>query len=224
MENGYYEIGSHREIEGGTIYEAGGTDNGFCYKSEKAIREHSGVCYITEGAFTEDTFCDRGDMLLHDKEGNLILNNSNIATLVEWGFVSTWDSARETVKSHIESYEFACFDDKVILNSKEMWDMYQEFIDRLTEDVLECVVWQGVDTLINEWDLDEELDCFLQEKFAEFAKKRFEEDGDDTEYEDTDDLWDMLSNYFGCYCYRNDDYSLTDWDSLIDRWEDEPAY
>ena len=159
-------------------------------------------------------------MLLHDKEGNLILNNSNIATLVEWGFVSTWDSARETVKNHIESYTFACFDDKVALNSKE----YQEFIDRLTEGVLECVDWQGVDTLINEWDLGEELDCFLQEKFAEFAKKRLEEDGDDTDYEDTDELWDKLSNYFGCYCYRNNDYSLTDWDSLIDRWEDEPAY
>lgn len=224
MEKDYYEIGSHREIEGGTIYEADSTDNGFCYKSEKAIREHSGVCYITESAFTEDVFCNRGDMLLHDKEGNLILNNSNIATLVEWGFVSTWDSARETVKNRIESYDFACFDDKVILNSKQMCDLYQEFIDRLTEGVLECVDWQGVDTLINEWYLDDELDCFLQEKFTEFAKARLEKDGDNTEYEDNDDLWDKLSNYLGCYCYRDDNYSLTDWDSLIDRWENEPNY
>ena len=168
MEKDYYKIGSHREIEGGTIYEAGSTDNGFCYKSEKAIRE--------------------------------------------------------TVKNRIESYDFACFDDKVILNSKEMWDMYQEFIDRLTEGVLESVDWQDVDVLINEWNMDEELDSFLQEKFTEFAKARLEKDGDDTEYEDNDDLWDKLSNYLGCYCYRDDNYSLTDWDSLIDRWENEPNY
>ena len=44
------------------------------------------------------------------------------------------------------------------------------------------------------------------------------------EYEDNDDLWDKLSNYLGCYCYRDDNYSLTDWDSLIDRWENEPNY
>ena len=98
MEKEYYEIGSRKEIEGGTIFEAGQTDNGYCYKSEKAIKEHSGVCYITEHAFT-----DHDMELTHDKDGNLVVTPDNIATLVDWGYVTTWHSARKTAQSHIDS-------------------------------------------------------------------------------------------------------------------------
>lgn len=218
MNEKYYEIGSRTPIEGGAVFSAGSTDNGYCYKSEKAIKEHSGVCYITEHAFT-----DHDKELQHDEEGNLIVTPDNIATLVDWGYVITWHSARESAQNHIDSYEFGCFNRKVVVNSADMWDLYQEFIDHIAEGVLECVDWQGVDTLLNEWDLYEELASFLQEKFVEFAKERIKQDGDDTDIDDPV-FEENLFGFLGYECYRDDDFNLTDWDTLIDRWENEPNY
>ena len=223
METNYYEIGSRKEILGGAVFSAGQTDNGYCYKSEKAIKERKGICYITEGAFGNDFLLGEDEFIKLDEEGNLIITLDTIHKLIAWGYVETWDSARECVKSHIENYEFGCFDTKVILNSEAMWDLFEEFVDHITEAALDIVDWQGVDTYLNEMDIEEELDYFLAQKFVEFAKKRIAADGDDTDTEDKV-FEENLFGFLGETCYRDKDFNLTDWDSLIDKWEDEPAY
>jgi hypothetical protein len=159
------------------------------------------VCYIAECEF------DNGDLIINDK---------NLPRLIELGGVCTYQSALENVKSLV-AFGFPEF-------AKKHTDLFNEFAEKITDYILQEVDWCCFGTWLNDMELDTELDYFLQEKFAEFAKKRFEEDGDDTEYADNEDLFDMLANYFGRYCYRHDDYSLTDWDSLIDEWEDEPNY
>lgn len=194
-------IGTKEVVEGGVKYTPDSTDNGYVFKDMNEVKNKTNnVCYIAECEF------DNGD---------LIINEKNLPRLIELGGVCTYQSALKYTKEVIESYfpEFA-----------KQTDLFNEFAEKLTDYILQEVDWQCFSTMLNDMDLDDELDYFLQDKFAEFAKARFEEDGDDTEYEDNEDLFDKLANYFGRYCYRDDDYSLTDWDSLIDRWEDEPNY
>lgn len=194
-------IGTKEVVEGGVKYTPDSTDNGYVFKDMNEVKNKTNnVCYIAECEF------DNVD---------LIINEKNLPRLIELGGVCTYQSALKYTKEVIESYfpEFA-----------KQTDLFNEFAEKLTDYILQEVDWQCFSTMLNDMDLDDELDYFLQDKFAEFAKARFEKNGDDTEYEDNEDLFDKLANYFGRYCYRDDDYSLTDWDSLIDRWEDEPNY
>ena len=194
-------IGTKEVVEGGVKYTPDSTDQGYVFKDMNEVKNKTNnVCYIAECEFDN---------------GNLIINEENLPRLIELGGVCTYQSALKYTKEVIESYfpEFA-----------KQSDLFNEFAEKITDYILQEVDWCCFGTILNDMDLDKELDYFLQDKFAEFAKARFEKDGDDTEYEDNEDLFDMLANYFGEYCYRNDDYSLTDWDSLIDRWENEPNY
>jgi hypothetical protein len=202
MTNQYYMIGNRREIEGGAIFSAGDTDNGYCYKSEKAIKERKGICYIAECGF--------------DKE-ELVLTPDNTWEEIHNGSVVTYTSAADKVRALMHT----CYPEFATIAN---FDLCMEFTYKITDYILEEVDWQCFSTMLNELDMDEELAYFLESKFVEFAKERLKKDGDDTQYEDDDDLWDKLSNYLGQYCYRHDDFSLTDWDSLIDKWEDEPNY
>ena len=202
-------IGKVEIIEGGAKYTCDSTDQGYVFKDFNAIKHKRGICYIAECGFDDG-----------DNDGTLILTPDNTWENINSGAVVTYDSARQQVKDLVNN----CFPKFRSNFTKPNNDLYYEFIEKITDYILQEVDWQCFSTMLNEMDLEEELDYFLQDKFAEFAKKRFEEDGDDTEYEDNEDLFDKLANYLGRYCYRNDDYSLTDWDSLIDRWENEPNY
>ena len=197
-------IGTKEVVEGGVLYTPDYTEQGYVFKDLNAIKKKEGICYIAECGFNKN------------EEGTLLLTPDNTWEHVNSGAVVTYESASKQVKYFIKE----CFPKFRASNN----DLFHEFVEKITDYILQEVDWQCFDTMLNEMDLEEELDYFLQDKFAEFAKARFEKDGDDTEYEDNEDLFDKLANYFGRYCYRDDDYSLTDWDALIDRWEDEPNY
>ena len=198
-------IGTKEVVEGGVLYTPDHTEQGYVFKDYNAIEKKKGICYIAESGFSDS------------EDGTLLLTPDNTWEHINAGAVVTYDSAFDYTKNYIRTLfpSFACYANV---------DLFYEFVGKITDYILQEVDWQCFSTMLTEMDLEEELDYFLQDKFAEFAKKRFEEDGDDTEYEDNEDLFDKLSNCLGHYCYRNDDYSLTDWDSLIDRWEDEPNY
>lgn len=223
MNSEYYEVGSCKPIQGGVVYYPEQTDNGLAYKSEKAIKEREGICYICEGAFSTD-MGDFNGVIKLDEDGGLIVSTKNLDKLIDYGFIETWHSAREQVKDNVELYHFAVFSDQQLVDNKEAFEWYNEFIDHITECALDIIDWQGLDTYLQEMDIAEDLDYFLQEKFTEFAKERLKNDGDETEYEDNEDLFNKLSKYLGCYCYRDDDFSITSWDDLIDKWEDDPNY
>lgn len=197
-------IGTKEVVEGGVLYTPDYTEQGYVFKDLNAIKKKEGICYIAESGFSDS------------EDRTLLLTPDNTWEHINSGAVVTYESATKQVKDFINE----CFPKFRASDN----DLFHEFVEKITDYILQEVDWCCFGTWLNDMDLDEELDYFLQDKFAEFAKARFEKDGDDTEYEDNEDLFDKLSNYLGRYCYRNDDYSLTDWDSLIDRWEDEPNY
>lgn len=196
-------IGTKKVVEGGILYTPDSADNGFAFKDYDAIKNKRGICYIAECGFKDSI------------NGTLLLTPDNTWEHIDAGVVVTYESAWQQVEDFFQS---------LLPNSSIDDDLYTEFIEKITDYVLQEVDWQCFSTPLYEMDLEEELEDFLRNKFAEFAKERLEKDGDDTEYEDNDDLAKKLCDYLGKTCYRNDDYSLTDWDSLIDRWEDEPNY
>lgn len=198
-------IGTKKVVEGGILYTPNSTDNGYVFKDYDAIKNKSGICYIAECGFRDN------------EEGTLLLTPDNTWEHIDAGAVVTYSSAWQQVEDFFNSLlpNFSTIDN---------FDLYTEFIEKITDYILQEVDWQCFSTMLSEMDLEEELEDFLRNKFAEFAKERLEKDGDDTEYEDNEDLVKKLCDYFGETCYRHDDYSLTDWDSLIDRWEDEPNY
>lgn len=197
-------IGTKEDVDGGVKYTPDKTEQGYVFKDLNAIKKKEGICYIAECGFSDS------------EDVTLLLTPDNTWEHINSGAVVTYESASKQVKDFINERfpKFRASDN----------DLFREFVEKITDYILQEVDWQCFSTMLNEMDLEEELDYFLQDKFAEFAKARGKKYGDDTEYEDNEDLFDKLANYFGRYCYRNDDYSLTDWDSLIDRWEDEPNY
>ena len=197
-------IGTKKIVEGGVLYTPDQTEQGYVFKDYNAIKNKEGICYIAECGFSDN------------EEGTLLLTPDNTWEHINSGAVVTYESARRQVKDLLRE----CFPQFSIGN----FDLYNEFVEKITDYILQEVDWQCFSTMLDEMDLEEELDYFLQDKFAEFAKARFEKDGDDTEYEDNEDLFHKFEMYFGEDFYRHDDYSLTDWDRLIDEWEDEPNY
>jgi hypothetical protein len=195
-------IGTKEVVEGGVKYTPDQTNQGYVFKDLNEIKNKTNnVCYIAECEF------DNGD---------LIINEDNLPKLIDLGGVCTYQSALSNVKSLV-AFGFPEF--------AKQTDLFNEFAEKITDYILQEVDWCCFSTMLNEIDLEEGLEYFLQEKFTEFAKKRLKEDGDGTTYKTADELFYKFADYFGGgYFYRNDDYSLTDWDSLIDRWEDEPNY
>ena len=198
-------IGTKKIVEGGILYTPDSTEQGYVFKDYDAIKNKEGVCYISEAGFSD---CE---------DGTLLLTPDNTWEHIKAGGVVTYSSALQQVENFFYSIlrKFPSVDN---------FDLYTEFIEKITNYILQEVDWQCFSTMLCEMDLEEEFDYFLKDKFAEFAKERLEKDGDDTEYANNDDLAKKLCDYLGETCYRHDDYSLTDWDSLIDRWEDEPNY
>lgn len=198
-------IGTKEVVEGGVKYTPDHTEQGYVFKDLNAIKKKEGICYIAECGFDEN------------EEGTLLLTPDNTWEHINSGAVVTYESASKQVKDFINEF----FPKFRTSNN----DLFHEFVEKITDYILQEVDWQCFSSMLNEMDLEEELDYFLQEKFIEFAKKRLKEDGDGTTYETDDELFYKFADYFGGgYFYRHDDYSLTDWDSLIDRWEDEPNY
>ena len=195
-------VGAKQLVEGGVKYTPDRTDNGYAFKDLKAIAKRSGICYIAESGFDN---------------GELVLTPDNTWEHINNGAVETYESAMRLVKNDVSRMFHGFATDC-------NFALYMEFIHWITDSIFQEVDYQCFDSRLNEYDLEENLTYFLESKFVDFAKKRLKQDGDDTEYADDDDLWDKLSNYLGRYCYRHDDFSLTDWDSLIDKWEDEPNY
>ena len=195
-------LGRKEVVEGGIKYTPEQTDNGYAFKDYDAIEKRSGICYIAECGFDN---------------GELVLTPDNTWERINNGAVETYESAMQLVKNDVSRMFHGFATDC-------NFALYMEFIHWITDSIFQEVDYQCFDSRLNEYDLEENLTYFLESKFVDFAKKRLKQDGDDTEYADDDDLWDKLSNYLGRYCYRHDDFSLTDWDRLIDRWEDEPNY
>ena len=223
MEKNYFEIGSHKNTANGDVFSCGKTDNGYCYKSEKAIKERKGVCYIAESAF-EKCLWEYGKVHPeYDEEGNLIVNENDINALIDCGCLETWDSARKQVEEIIEYNDYGCFDKRVLKNCKEIREMYKQFAEYIAECALYNVDWQCLGTYLNEIDIDEELDYFIKQRFVQFAKERIKADNDDTDV-DYPVFEKNLFGFLGDDCFVDDEFNLTDWDSLIDKWEDEPNY
>lgn len=198
-------IGKKEVVEGGVKYTADHTEQGYVFKDLNAIKKKKGICYIAECGFSDN------------EEGTLLLTPDNTWEYIYAGAVVTYRSALRQVEDLFHSL-FPKFP------SIDKFDLYTEFVGKITDYILQEVDWQCFSTMLNEMDLEEELEYFLQEKFTEFAKKRLKEDGDDTTYNSDKELFYKFADYFSGYFYRYDDYSLTDWDSLIDRWENEPNY
>lgn len=196
-------IGTKKIVNGGILYTPDQTEQGYVFKDYGAIEKKEGICYIAEAGFSD---CE---------DGTLLLTPDNTWEHIDAGGVVTYSSAWQQVEDFFHS---------LFPNSSINYDLYTEFIENITDYVFQEVDWQCFSTMLYEMDLEEELECFLQEKFTEFAKKRLKEDGDGTTYNSDNELFYKFADYFSGYFYRNDDYSLTDWDRLIDRWEDEPNY
>lgn len=195
-------IGTKEVVEGGVKYTPDCTDQGYVFKDMNEVKNKTNnVCYIAECEF------DNGDLIINDK---------NLPRLIELGGVCTYQSALENVKSLV-AFGFPEF-------AKKHTDLFNEFAEKITDYILQEVDWCCFGTWLNDMDLQEELEVFLQDKFVEYAKKRLKEDGDGTTYKTDDELFYKFADYFSGYFYRDDDYSLTSWDELIDRWENEPNY
>ena len=181
-------IGTKKVVEGGVKYTPDSTDNGYVFKDYNAIKNRKGVCYIAECGF------DNGD---------LILTPDNTWKEIEDGAVVTYESARQQVRDLVHSMfpKFA---------ATANFDLYQGFIEKITDYILEEVDWCCFSTMLNEMDLDEELDYYLQDKFVEYMQANLPD-----EYEE---FRDRLFGYFGETCYRDDDYALTDWSALLTEW------
>ena len=198
-------IGHKEEITGGIAYYGEQTDNeGFIFKDMNAIRNREGVCYIATCAFEQDG----------DKNGCIVLTPNNIFDYIENGSVETYSSARKSVNDLLQTYypEFANISN---------WQLWHKFVDWLTDKIFNEVDWQCFGTMLNDMDLDEQLDMFLANEFVEYAKERIKKENDDTDLDEG--FGDRLFDFLGENCFRNDDFSLTSWDSLIDKWIDDPA-
>lgn len=196
-------IGSKEVVAGGVRYFAGQTDNGYVFKDFNAIEKKEGICYIAECAW-DDT-----------KDDFITLTPDNTFKMIYEGSVATYESAHNFVRDTLHS-QFKAF------ATMANFDLYQKFIDKITDYILQEVDWCCFSTMLNDMDLDEELDIFLADEFVEFAKKRIKQDNDGTDIDDT--LADRLFGFLGDTCYRHDDFSLTSWDDLLDKWENEPNY
>jgi hypothetical protein len=196
-------IGSKEVVAGGVRYFAGQTDNGYVFKDFNAIEKKEGICYIAECAWdnTKDDF--------------ITLTPDNTFKMIDEGSVATYESAHNFVRDTLHS-QFNAF------ATMANFDLYRKFIDKITDYILQEVDWCCFSTMLNDMDLYEELDMFLADEFVEFAKKRIKQDNDGTDIDDT--LADRLFGFLGDTCYRHDDFSLTSWDDLLDKWENEPNY
>lgn len=195
-------IGKSEIIEGGVKYTPGRTDNGYVFKDLNEIKNKTNnVCYIAEGGFDDET---------------LIITEDNLQTEIGMGAVCTYQSALSDAKTLL-AWHFPKF-------AECHKDLFERFAEHITDFVLQEVDWQCFSTMLNEIDIHEELDYFLQNNFVAFAKKRIVQDNDDTDISDDKAFRKSLLGFFGEQCYRTDDYTLTDWDSLIDEWENEPNY
>ena len=146
MTNDYYVVGSRQDILGGAKFTCGSTDNGFCYKSEQAIKERKGICYIAE--------CD------FDDTNELVITDENIYDLISMGGVETWESAIQQVKDCLSRLD----EFKNYLDSIETWDLFNNFADYITECGLDQCDWQCFGTWLVEIDLQECLEDFKAEK------------------------------------------------------------
>lgn len=146
--NDYYVIGSKKKENGATIFKAGETDNGYCYKDEQAIKKHKGVCYIREIAF---------------ENGELRLDSSNLEDEIENGDVVTWDSAYKMICRKLGNYHFMRDERGLPLENKE-------FVDYLTESVLLEIDWCGFDVMLEETDFQEEWELFNEMKRQEHTR------------------------------------------------------
>lgn len=195
-------LGRKEVVEGGIKYTPEQTDNGHVFKDYDAIEKREGVCYIAECGFDE---------------GELVLTPDNTWEKIHNGSVVTYASAADEVRTLICAYypEFA---------TMANFDLLEGFVVKITDCILQEVDWQCFGTMLNELDTDEELSIFLADKFVEFAKERIKKDNDDTDISDDNAFRENLFGFLGDKCYMHDDFSLTSWDSLIDKWEDEPNY
>ena len=195
-------LGRKEVVEGGIKYTPEQTDQGYVFKDYDAIEKRKGICYIAECGFDE---------------GDLVLTPDNTWEEINKGAVVTYASAADKVRTLIRDYypKFAIM---------AYFDLFEEFVTKITDYILQEVDWQCFGTMLNELDMDEDLSMFLADKFVEFAKKRIVKDKDDTDISDDNAFRENLFGFLGDECYMHEDFSLTDWDSLIDKWEDEPNY
>ena len=152
----YYRIGKREDTINGAVFTPESTDNGFCYKDEKSIAEKEGICYIAECAFKE----------YEHEEGKLCLYIDTIDEYIRNGSVSTYASALEEVSEVVRSMD----GENVRVGwfeTKEKFELYNEFCERLTKSIFEIIDWQCFGTYLNEIDIDEQLFYFCVEKLIE---------------------------------------------------------
>lgn len=209
-ENVYNEtmVGRKENVIGGIRYYGETSSNGQYYKDLNAIEMRKGICYIAEASFAHDT---------NEGEDFLLLTPDNTYKLIDMGGVETYESAFNQVRDYVLG-KFPEY--KHVNNIDTAWD----FIYKITNYILDELDGQCLGTFLDQMDLYEEMKYFLEDEFVKFAKNRIIEDNDDTDISDDNTLRKDLLAFLGDECYMDNDYLPTDWDSLLDKWENEPNY
>lgn len=143
------------QIEGeSTTYYIGesyGDNDGVVYKNEEAFNEHEGVCYIPEHGFFKDDDKVSKEMLEFAR-----LNHYAYIGDAECGY--TRDDIYAAMYNHLDS------DGWVDRMEQEYGKAFMEgYIDKCIEIVFQEIDWQCPETLMNDWDWEEDWEQYLKD-------------------------------------------------------------
>lgn len=198
--------GRSEDVVGGVRYYGESSEYGEYYKNLNAVYKREGICYIAETSFSEDT---------NEGEDFLLLTPNNVFKLIDMGGVETYESGYNQTRDLV----YATFP---ALRKFNNFDLIHKFIHKTTAYIFKEIDGQCFGTFLEQMDLHEDLRMFYEEEFVEFAKKRIAADKDNTDIDDS--LAERLFGFLGNSCYMRRNFVPTDWDTLIDKWEDEPNY
>ena len=191
-------IYGHTEVvAGGVRYYGESTGCGDMYLNTQNIAKREGVCYISEAAFEDDT---------NEGEDFILLTPDNTFHLIEMGGVVTYDSARFQVTERI-------FGHFPIFRKYAPFQLVDKFIYHITDAIFDELEGYCYSTYLDQLDLGEELNIFLEEEFVEFMAKKLGKSEDDNEFRES--LFDVL----GENCYANKNFVPTKWDKLVVKYQ-----
>ena len=163
-DKGYYEYdynqivfnssyGHAERVEGGTIYYAEETDNGYCYRNTNAILNRKGVAYIAECVFSSN-YNDNKDELEGIDDG-LFIADDELENMIEQGGVETFESAykfvSDDIRNGLEHCGIECDEDKL-----------NEFLEYITTCCLLNADWECLDTHLATLDIVAEWEYFME--------------------------------------------------------------
>ena len=184
-------------VAGGVRYYGENSEYGQIYLNEKNIAKREGICYISEAAFEDDT---------NEGEDFILLTPDNTFHLIEMGGVVTYDSARLQVMENV----FGLFP---TFRKYAPFQLVEKFIYHITDAIFEHLEGYCYSTYLEQLDMREELNIFLEEEFVEFMAKKLGKSEDDNEFRES--LFDVL----GENCYANKNFVPTKWDKLVVKYQ-----